>query len=134
MAGGFMPCWRLRPGLSHLAADWRYTICYCWRSQFHGGQHADYQVFTVGLYRIPLYRRFCPQSQCRRGGSSSQSFEPGLHKFVPLVLTPRTKSCIYNKKGGVMVPSDVTVARITGECLAARVRLLNRQVLRLYDE
>jgi len=33
-----------------------------------------------------------------------------------------------------MVPSDVTVARITGECLAARVRLLNRQVLRLYDE
>ena len=33
-----------------------------------------------------------------------------------------------------MTPSETMVDRITRDCLAARVRLLNRQVLRLYDE
>jgi len=32
-----------------------------------------------------------------------------------------------------MAHAETTVDRITSECLAARVRLLNRQVLRLYD-
>ena len=33
-----------------------------------------------------------------------------------------------------MAPSDIPEERITRDCLAARVRLLNRQVLRIYDE
>ena len=33
-----------------------------------------------------------------------------------------------------MAPSDIPSERITRDCLAARVRLLNRQVLRIYDE
>ncbi len=33
-----------------------------------------------------------------------------------------------------MAPSDTLADRIARDCLAARVRLLNRQVLRIYDE
>ncbi len=33
-----------------------------------------------------------------------------------------------------MLPADTASDRITRDCLAARVRLLNRQVLRLYDD
>ena len=33
-----------------------------------------------------------------------------------------------------MLPADTLSDRITRDCLAARVRLLNRQVLRIYDD
>ena len=33
-----------------------------------------------------------------------------------------------------MLPADTPSDRITHDCLAARVRLLNRQVLRIYDD